>query len=136
MMNNNGNKVNITNFTNDKNNDYYLNDVSDPLFSGIDGVSSVFSSTVSKTEEVGVKSPLEIIVNPKLQIINKVATIAVAFVIKLPAVLENIKFSCETPIPSAPPSDFCIKTNKTKIIANTMFKTNNIFSMGLKYMFF
>lgn len=37
MMNNNGNKVNITNFTNDKNNDYYLNDVSDPLFSGIDG---------------------------------------------------------------------------------------------------
>ena len=67
------------------------------MFSGIAGVSSVFSSTVSKTEDVGAKSPLEMIVNPKLHIINRVATIAVAFVIKLPAVLENIKFSCETP---------------------------------------
>ena len=91
------------------------------LFSGIVGVSSVFSSTVSKTEEVGAKSALEIIVKPKLHIINKVAIIAVALVIKLPAVLENMKFSCETPIPSAPPSDFCIKTNKTRIIANMMF---------------
>ena len=63
------------------------------MLSGIAGVSSVFSSTVSKTDEEGIKSPLEIIVSPKLQIINKVATIAVALVIKLPAVLENIKFS-------------------------------------------
>ena len=37
MIKNNKNKVNITNFTNDKNNDNYLNDVSDPLFTGIDG---------------------------------------------------------------------------------------------------
>ena len=35
----------------------------------------------------------EIIVKPKLQIINNVATKAVALVIKLPADLENIKFS-------------------------------------------
>ena len=55
------------------------------LFSGIDGVSSVFSSIVSKTEEVGAKSPLETIVNPKLQIIIKVATPAVAYVINIPA---------------------------------------------------
>ena len=73
---------------------------------------------------------------PKLQIINKVATIAVALVIKLPADLENIKFSCETPIPKAPPSDFCISTSNTKINANTIFSTNNIFSMGVNYMFF
>ena len=69
------------------------------LLSGIAGVSSVFSSTVSKTDDVGVKSPLEIIVNPRLHIIKSAATTAVAFVIKFPAVLENIMFSCETPIP-------------------------------------
>ena len=40
-----------------------------------------------------VKQDLEIIVNPKLQIINNVATIAVNFVKKLPADLENIKLS-------------------------------------------
>ena len=61
---------------------------------------------VSRTELVGVSSDLEIIVSAKLQIINNVATIAVALVIKLPADLESIKFSCDTPIPSAPPSDF------------------------------
>ena len=63
------------------------------MFSGIEGVSSVFSSTVSKTELVGVNSALEIIVNARLQIINKVATTAVALVIKPPADLDNIKFS-------------------------------------------
>ena len=46
------------------------------------------------------------IVKPKLHIINSVATTAVALVIKLPADLENIKLSCDTPMPSAPPSDF------------------------------
>ena len=84
------------------------------LFSGIDGVSSIFSSTVSKTDEVGVSSPLEIMVSPKLQMIKIVATNAVAFVMKLPADLENIKFSCETPIPRAPPSDFALKLVKLK----------------------
>ena len=49
---------------------------------------------------------------------------------------ENIKFSCDTPIPSAPPSDFCIKINKTKIIAKTIFNTNKIFSMWTNYRFF
>ena len=48
------------------------------LFSGIAGVSSVFSSTVSKTDEEGVKSPLEIMVNPRLQTINNGATYYVA----------------------------------------------------------
>ena len=61
---------------------------------------------ISNTEDVGANSPLDIIVKAKLQIINKVATIAVALLIKLPAVLESIKLSWETPIPRAPPSDF------------------------------
>ena len=55
--------------------------------------SSVLDTIEEKTEEVGAKSPLDTMVNPKLQIINKVATTAVAFVIKLPADLENIKLS-------------------------------------------
>ena len=61
---------------------------------------------ISSTEDEGVNSPLEIIVKAKLQIMNKVATTAVALPIKLPADLESIKLSWETPIPSAPPSDF------------------------------
>ena len=98
--------------------------------------SSVLDTVEEKTEEVGIKSPLDTIVNAKLQIMNKVATIAVAFVIKFPADLENIKFSCETPIPRAPPSDFCIKTNKTNMNANMMLSVNNIFSMVVNYMIF
>ena len=47
-------------------------------FSGIEGVSLDFSSMISNTEDVGVNSPLEIIVKAKLQIINKVAKTAVA----------------------------------------------------------
>ena len=54
-------------------------------------MSSVFSSIVSRTEFIGVNSALEIIVSAKLQIINNVATIAVAFVINPPADLDDIK---------------------------------------------
>ena len=55
--------------------------------------------------------------------------IGLALVKKLPADLENIKLSCETPIPKAPPSDFWIRINITSKIANMIFITNNIFSM-------
>ena len=47
---------------------------------------------------------------------------------KLPADLENIKLSWETPIPSAPPSDFWNKTKITKITASIIFIINIIFS--------
>ena len=47
------------------------------LFSGISGASSEFSSILSKTDDVGVKSSLEIIVNARLHIMNNVAIIAV-----------------------------------------------------------
>ena len=62
-------------------------------FSGISGASSEFSSVLSKTDDVGTRSPLETIVNARLQMMNNVAIIAVAFVKKLPADLENIKLS-------------------------------------------
>ena len=47
---------------------------------------------------------------------NKVATIAVALDKKLPADLEVMKLSCETPKPKAPPSDFCKRITKTNTI--------------------
>ena len=106
------------------------------MLSGILGVSSFFSSTVSNTEEDGVSSPLEIIVKPKLHIIKRIATKLVAFVIKLPAVLENMKLSWDTPIPKAPPSDFWTNTKMTYISANIILSTSNIFSMIVNYMFF
>ena len=109
----------------------------DPYLNVDPGTMSPFQhGEVFVTDDVGARSPLDIIVNPKLQIIKIVAITAVALVIKLPAVLENIRFSCETPIPRAPPSDFCIRTNNTKIIANMMFSISKIFSMRINYRFF
>ena len=98
------------------------------LFSGTFGTSSEFSSILSITDVVGVNSLLDKMVKVRLQIMNKVATTAVAFVKKLPADLENIKLSCDTPIPSAPPSDFWNKTKITKITASIIFIINIIFS--------
>ena len=51
-----------------------------------------------------------------LQIINKAATIEVNLVKKLPIVLADVKLSCETPNPKAPPSDFCNKTDSAFIL--------------------
>ena len=98
------------------------------LFSGTFGASSAFSSILSITDIDGVNSFLDNIVNVRLQIINKVATIDVNFVKKLPADLENIKLSWDTPMPKAPPSDFWIKTKITKNIASIIFIINIIFS--------
>ncbi len=41
----------------------------------------------------------------------------VNFVRKLPTDRADVKLSCETPNPRAPPSDFCNKTDITKITA-------------------
>ena len=61
-----------------------------------------------------------------LLIINKVASTAVALVKKLLADLDDTKLSCETPIPKAPPSDFCKRItiiNRTaKMILNVKIK--------------
>ena len=52
-----------------------------------------------------------------LQIINNAATIDVSLVRKVPTDLVDVKLSCETPRPNAPPSDRCNKIIITKIIA-------------------
>ena len=51
------------------------------LFSGIFGTSSEFSSILSITELSDTRSPLDIIVKERLQIINKVAIILVLLVL-------------------------------------------------------
>ena len=58
-------------------------------------------------------SPLDKITKDILEIINKVAIIAVDLVKKFPTVLVDAKLSCDKPRPNAPPSDLC---NKTSII--------------------
>ena len=68
-----------------------------------------------------------------LQIINKDAIIVVNFVRKVLTDLDDVKLSCETPKPKAPPSDLCNKTTITKIIASIIFITTIIFSMMLIY---
>ena len=50
--------------------------------------------------------------------INKIAINVVNFVKKFPAVLEDIKVSAPDPIPSAPPSDLCNKTDTINSKAN------------------
>ena len=64
---------------------------------------------------------------------KKVAIIAVVLVKILPADLEDIKLSCETPIPKAPPSDFYKRITATKRKAETIFRIRIIFSMFVIY---
>ena len=67
-----------------------------------------------------------------LQIINKAAIIDVNLVKKVPIDLADVKFSCETPRPKAPPSDRCNKITITKITANAMLTkmSNDVHDMG------
>ena len=69
---------------------------------------------------------LEIIVRDKLHKINNAAITAVALVKKSPAVRENIKLSCDIPIPKAPPSVFCTNTKMTSMIASITFIVSKI----------
>ena len=57
------------------------------------------------TDCISFISSREIATNAILVTINKVATIDVNFVKKVPTDLEDVKLSCETPKPNAPPSD-------------------------------
>ena len=72
-------------------------------------------------------------VSETLVMMNKVAIIAVVLVRKFPADLEDMKLSCDTPIPKAPPSDFCKSTTITNKIANIIFSVKTIFSMVVIY---
>tara|TARA_B100001029_G_C14826141_1_gene320406 strand:- start:310 stop:588 length:279 start_codon:yes stop_codon:yes gene_type:complete len=73
--------------------------------SGIRGVSELFSSICSITDRVSCRSALDKTTKEILETINKVATIPVNFVNKLPTERVDAKLSCEIPNPSAPPSD-------------------------------
>ena len=79
------------------------------------------------------KSTRESTTSEILEIINNVAIIAVVLVKKLPADLEDIKLSCETPIPRAPPSDFCNKTRTISIIAKITSIIKIKFSISVIY---
>ena len=52
--------------------------------------------------------------------IKKTATIDVNLVRKSPADLEDVKLSCETPSPKAPPSDLCNKITITSDFQTTV----------------
>ena len=68
-----------------------------------------------------------------LHIINKAAMIEVNYVKKVPIDLADVKLSCETPKPKAPPSDFCSKITMTKIIAKAIFTNMSKLSMRFIY---
>ena len=53
-------------------------------------------------------------------VINNAAIIDVNLVKKVPTDLADVKLSCETPKPKAPPSDLCNKIMITKIIAKAI----------------
>jgi len=69
-----------------------------------------------------------------LVIMNIIATTEVNFVKKLPALLDDINESLpEEPIPRAPPSDFCIKTEPINKKANITCTVKIIFSTQTNY---
>ena len=90
--------------------------------SGICGRLEFSSSSFSKTDCVSRSSSREIATIAILQIINKAATIEVNFVKKVPTDLADVKLSCETPSPKAPPSDLCNKITITRMIAKAILR--------------
>ena len=87
---------------------------------GICGRFEFSSSSFSRTDCVSRYSSREIATIAILQIINKAATIEVNLVKKVPTVLADVKLSCETPNPKAPPSDLCNKITMIRIIAKAI----------------
>ena len=91
------------------------------LDSGICGRLEFSSSSFSKTDCVSRSSSREIATIAILQIINKAATIEVNLVKKVPTDLVDVKLSCETPRPKAPPSDLCKRITMINITASMIF---------------
>ena len=96
---------------------------------GICGRFEFSSSSFSKTDCVSRNSSLEVATIAILQIINKAAMIDVNLVKKVPTDLADVKLSCETPKPKAPPSDLCSKITTTKTTARTMLTNMSKLSM-------
>ena len=64
---------------------------------------------------------------------NKAAIIDVNFVKKVPIDLVDVKLSCETPKPKAPPSDLCKRIAIIKITASIMLTKISKFTMVFIY---
>ena len=93
----------------------------DPYLNVDPGTMNPFQHGEVFVTDDGAETDLDIIVNEIVVIMNKVAIIAVALVKILPADLEDIKLSWETPIPKAPPSDFCKSITTIRSRAKMMF---------------
>ena len=65
--------------------------------------------------------------------INNVAIIDVNLVKKVTIDLADVKLSCETPKPKAPPSDLCNKITIIKMIARAIFTNMSKLSMMFIY---
>ena len=57
----------------------------------------------------------------------------VNFVRKVPTDLADVKLSCETPSPKAPPSDLCNKITITRMIAKAILTKISKLSMRVIY---
>ena len=93
---------------------------------GICGRFEFSSSSFSRTDCVSRSSSLEMATIAILQIINKAATIEVNLVKKVPTDLADVKLSCETPRPNAPPSDLCKSITIINITARIMLSLIHI----------
>ena len=78
-------------------------------------------------------SPLDNTTKDILEIINKVAIIAVDLVRKFPTVLVEAKLSCYKPRPSATPSDLCNNTSIIRMTAKITLTAIMIVSIELIY---
>ena len=75
-------------------------------------MSELSLSSFSRTDWVSRISSLEIATKTILFIINKAAMIEVNLVRNVPTVLVDVKLSCETPKPNAPPQIFEAKSKQ------------------------
>ena len=88
-------------------------------------------------KDAGYKTRLAANFNQGLSEIDKklpdVAIIDVNLVKKFPALLDDVKLSCETPRPKAPPSDLCKRITIINITASMIFTSISKLSMMLIY---
>ena len=67
---------------------------------------------------------------------NNAATTVVNFVRKVPTDLADVKLSCETPKPNAPPSDLCKRIEMIKITARIILTKLVSFPLCLSIVIF
>ena len=104
------------------------------------GVTILTSLDNKSLKEVGYNKELKKIVLDQAKLANKAKLDAIVcspmevnFVKKVPIDLVDVKLSCETPKPKAPPSDLCNKITIINIIASIIFTNTSKLSMVLIY---